>query len=183
LFLRVAAGRGYEAAGLELHQGNAERLRAEGFRVVDRPLEDAGFGPDSFDLVTLWEVLEHIVEPARLLERIRRVLAPGGAAFILVPNADSLASRVLHEKSGTFGGHSHVNFFNRRTLQRLLNLTGFDLIEAETIVSELGTVTNHLNFEDPYLGNRREAFDFLTPELIHDRLMGSKLLAVARPAS
>ena len=183
LFLKVAQGRGYAVSGLELNAGGLDRLRAEGFTVIDRPLEEAGLEANSFDLITLWEVLEHIVEPMGLAAEVARILKQRGVLLILVPNADSLASRILHEKSGAFGGHSHVNFFNRKTLTRLLEDAGFEILEAETLITELGTINNYLSFEDPYLGRADAVLDFLTPEFIHGHMLGSKLLVLARPNS
>ncbi|MFH1140035.1 MAG: class I SAM-dependent methyltransferase [Pseudomonadota bacterium] len=180
LFLKTAQALDFDPLGVELHRENAARLRREGFTVIDRPLEEAGLAPGRFDLVSLWEVLEHIVHPDRLLEEIRRILKPEGVLLILVPNVDALSARVLHEKSGAFGGHSHVNCFNGPTLARLLSRTGFEVLEMETIITELGAINNHLGFEDPYLGEAPAVMDFITPELIHDRLLGGKLLALAK---
>ncbi|MEW6263513.1 MAG: class I SAM-dependent methyltransferase [Thermodesulfobacteriota bacterium] len=179
LFVETAAARGLQPTALELNRANVDRLRAGGFEVIDRPLEETRIEADTFDLVSLWEVIEHIVEPKPLLNHIARVLKPDGLLMILAPNADSLVTRILHEKSGTFGGHSHVNHFNLKTLTRLLAETGFSLLEAETLITELGTINNHLSFEDPYLGRASEVLDILTPELIHDRLLGSKLFVLA----
>ena len=180
-FVRTAREMGFNPTALELHKKNAARLKGEGFPVIEVPLEESGLDSDSFDLVTLWEVLEHIVDPGPLLSEIKRVLRPAGLLLILVPNADSLVTRLLHEKSGTFGGHSHVNFFNAATLERLLAKAGFEVLETETLITELGTINNYLNFEDPYLGRAEAGLDFLSPQLIHDHLLGSKLMVLARP--
>jgi 2-polyprenyl-3-methyl-5-hydroxy-6-metoxy-1,4-benzoquinol methylase len=179
LFVRVARDSGYEPVALELHRQNVEKLRNDGFQVIDRPLEAAGIKDNSFDLVTMWEVLEHIVNPRSLLLEIHRILKKNGTLFILVPNADSLVTRILQEKSGTFGGHSHVNFFNTDNLSRILEDTGFNPLEMETIITELGTINNHLALQDPYLGQSEHQLDFLTPKAIHSRLLGSKLLVIA----
>ena len=179
LFVRTARDRGLEAAALELHRENADQLNREGFEVYNRPLAEAGIADDRFGLVTLWEVLEHIADPRSLLAEISRVLSPGGGLLILVPNADALATRILHRECGTFGGHSHVNFFNHSTLTRLLTEEGYRVLEAETLISELGVINNHLNFEAPYSGRTENWMDFLTPELVHRELMGGKLLVLA----
>jgi 2-polyprenyl-3-methyl-5-hydroxy-6-metoxy-1,4-benzoquinol methylase len=176
LFVRLASANGFETTALELHKENARRLSADGFRVVTQPLDQANLPEDHFDLVTLWEVLEHIVDPNILLNEIHRILKPKGVLLILVPNVEALVTRILHEKSGTFGGHSHVSFFNRRTLGRLLSETGFTMVEQETLITELGTINNYLSFEEPYLGRAPTVLDVLTPELIHEKLIGSKLL-------
>ena len=89
-----------------------------------------------------------------------------------MPNIDSLATRILHEKNVTFAGDSHVNFFNVDTLTRLLSDTGFMVRDAETVLTELGTINNYLNFEDPYFGEGRTVLDVLTPGYIHEHLLG-----------
>ncbi len=179
-FVRTARELNLTIEALELHRDNASRLAMEGFQVYDRPLAEAGLVADRYDLVTLWEVIEHIVDPLDLLKDIGRILKPSGLLLVLVPNADSLVSRILHEKSGTFGGHSHVSFFNVRTLTRALNQATFNVLEAETLITELGTINNYLNYEDPYMGKAGTTLDFLTPELIHEKMLGSKLLVIAR---
>ena len=181
LFAESARDRGLKTTVLELNRENARKMREKGFTVLERPLGEAGPFSEKFDLVTLWEVLEHIVEPRELLEQIYRLMTPAGVLLILVPNADALITRILHEKSGTFGGHSHVQFFNINTLTRLLAETGFTVLEAETLITELGAINSYLDYQDPYAGRADNLFDLLTPDLIHDRLMGSKLLVLATP--
>ena len=179
LFLKIAKCMGFDATGLELHTQNVEKLKECGFEVVDVPLEKAGLASDEFDMVSMWEVLEHIENPVSLLRETARIMKPGGKLLILVPNVDSLVTRLLHEKSGTFGGHSHVNHFNVKTLTRLLGLAGFEVMHAETIITELGTINNHLGFEDPYNGAAGTQLGFITPEMIHENMLGSKLLVLA----
>lgn len=180
LFMETAAAEGFNPMGIELNQANLNRLQRLGFHMLDRPLEAALLPDNHFDMVTMWEVLEHIVQPQGLLREVGRVLRPGGLLLILVPNVDSLVTRLLHEKSGTFGGHSHINHFNLRTISTLLGQTHYVVLEAETIITELGTINNYLDFQDPYLGQAKILLDCLTPELIHDHFLGSKLLVLAK---
>jgi 2-polyprenyl-3-methyl-5-hydroxy-6-metoxy-1,4-benzoquinol methylase len=180
-FLRQANLRGWETLAVELNMESADSLRNEGIEVIVKPLELADLSSGSFELVSLWEVLEHLAEPKAVLYEARRLLADDGLALILVPNSGSLVTRLLHEKSHTFGGHSHLNHFNAKSLTALLSDLHFDVLEMETVITELGTINNHLAFEDPYLGEARPCFPFLTPELIHQNLWGSRLLVLARP--
>jgi hypothetical protein len=64
-------------------------------------------------------------------------------------------------------------------LEALLNKTGLAGLEMETVVTELGTINNHLAFEDAYAGSAAPLSSSLTPALIHQNLWGSRLLAVA----
>ena len=182
IFLDVARERGYDAVGVELNQKNVADMRARGIEVHDRLLQEVGFDDASFDIVALWEVLEHIVEPKPLLDEVRRITKPGGVVLILVPNAAALVTRLLHERSNTFAGYSHVNFFDIGSLTEMALLSRLEVLAAETIITELGAIANHLSFQDPYTGRADPAvFEWLTPEFIHEKLLGSKLLAVLRP--
>ena len=182
LFLEAARDRGWGVAGMEMNERCVARLRERGIPVSTRPLEDPDLDDGCCDCLTLWEVLEHLQEPRAALERVRRLLRPGGLLVICVPNFGSLANRILHEEAGTFAGYSHVNFFTGPTLAALHSNTGFELLEQETIITELGTINNHLSFEHPYLGEGKPVLPDLTPQYIHENLLGSRLLTVARAA-
>ncbi|MDR1487974.1 MAG: class I SAM-dependent methyltransferase [Deltaproteobacteria bacterium] len=181
-FLKTAVARGWDATGLELNVESVENLLKEGMRIIVKPLEISDLSSHSFDLVTLWEVLEHLADPALVLAQARRLLTRQGLLLILVPNSGSLVTRVLHEKSNTFGGHSHLNHFNLKSITSLLNSLHYEIVELETVITELGTINNHLNFQDPYLGDAPPFFSVLTPEFIHDNLLGSRLMILARPS-
>lgn len=178
IFIDVARDGGFEAVGVELNQQNVADMRARGITVYEKPLDQCGLDEGSFDLISLWEVLEHIVDPKALLAEVARLLSPKGVVLILVPNRDALVTRLLHERSNTFV-FSHVNFFDAASLARLAESCGLAELSRETIVTELGAIRNYLDFQDPYTGQADgEKFPWLTPEFIHDNLLGSKLLAL-----
>jgi len=179
VFLEAARERGWEIQGVEFNKWCGGRLRELGIEVIDVPLEEANLAAKSYTCVTLWDVLEHITNCRAFLDVIRRILVPNGMVVLQVPNINSFVSRVLHEKSATFSGDSHVNLFSAATLTRLLETAGFQMLECETIWTELGTINNYLNFEDPYFGEAGPVLDFLTPQYIHQHLLGSRLLALA----
>ncbi len=178
-FIRLATEQGWQAAALELNQESSKKLAAEGYQVIVKHLELTDLPSESFDLICLWEVLEHLPAPRVMLAEARRLLAPGGLFLILVPNVDSLVTRLLHAKSNTFGGHSHLNHFNHRSLADLLDRAGLEVEEMETVITELGAINNHLSFEDPYKGTASALIPELTPEYIHKNMWGSRLLTLA----
>lgn len=178
VFIDVARELGLETAGVELNQQNVADMRGRGITVYDKPLDKCGLDEGLFDLIALWEVLEHIIEPRPLLAEIARLLAPGGVVLILVPNRDALVTRLLQARSNTFVV-SHVNFFNADSLSELARGCGLAELLRETMVTELGAIRNYLDFQDPYSGQAEgEKFPWLTPEFIHDNLLGSKLLVL-----
>jgi SAM-dependent methyltransferase len=151
LFLDLAREGGWSGVGLEFAPRALAYAREElGLEVLDVPLEEAGFEPESFDAVGLLSVLEHTNEPRRMLEDVARVLRPGGAVYVVVPNVESLACRVLHERARTFDGRNHLVYFSPATLTELFDRAGFDVAHVATKVASFDPVAEHLAYEEPY---------------------------------
>jgi 2-polyprenyl-3-methyl-5-hydroxy-6-metoxy-1,4-benzoquinol methylase len=178
-FLQEARERGWLVEGMEMNERCVERLKQLDIPVCTDPLEHSDLEPETFNAVAMWEVLEHLRHPRQALDQVYNLLKPGGILLICVPNFASLVNRIMHEKAGTFAGYSHVNFFEASTLKHLQEECGFDVIEMETVITELGTINNYLNFANPYLGDSELALPLLTPDYIHENLLGSRLLSLA----
>jgi SAM-dependent methyltransferase len=151
LFLDLARERGWRGVGLELAPralGHARNVF--GLEVLDMPLADADLESGAFDAVALLSVLEHTVHPGDLLGECARVLRPGGALYVIVPNVESLACRVLRGEARTFDGRNHVVYFSASTLTALLAKAGFESVRVTTKVSSLEPVLRYLAFEQPY---------------------------------
>jgi SAM-dependent methyltransferase len=151
LFLDLARERGWDGVGIEFAPRALAYARDEyGLEVLDVPLDEAAFEPGSFDAVGLLSVLEHTNEPRRMLGDVTRVLRSGGAVYIVVPNVESLACRVLHERARTFDGRNHLVYFSPSTLRDCLDRCGFDMPYVSTKVSSFAPVAEHLAYEEPY---------------------------------
>jgi 2-polyprenyl-3-methyl-5-hydroxy-6-metoxy-1,4-benzoquinol methylase len=95
-FLMELPAARFEVHGLEPYHGLfasvPESIRP---RIKFEPFERAVFPENHFDLITLWHVLEHLPEPVATLQRIHRLLKPGGRLVIEVPNLASVEARWL----------------------------------------------------------------------------------------
>jgi SAM-dependent methyltransferase len=151
LFLKLARERGWHGVGIEFSD-RARRYAVEelGLQVVDTPLEETHWPDASFDVVTLNSVIEHLNDPRRVLAEIRRLLRPGGALYVITPNVESLACRLLHERAATFDGRNHLVYFSASTLTRALTSERFRVEAIETRVSSLQAILEWLAFEEPY---------------------------------
>lgn len=110
--LRYLKARGYQQLyGLEISHYAINRLKAEGIRMYYSKLPNIPLGDEAFDVVIASQVLEHIIRRHHFLKEIRRILKPGGKAFIFVPD-DCL---------GPIDEKEHVIKYNRHTLKRLLS--------------------------------------------------------------
>ena len=144
--LRPHAG---HLAGLELSPSAAAAAAQIGDEVVHGALEDPDlpFAPDSFDVVVLADVLEHLPDPGAALRRAAGWARPDGWVLVSVPNIAHWKARLTiargafpWEQSGTFDA-GHLRFFTRRTLEALLRDAGLRDIELDAIVPAL---RNHL---------------------------------------
>lgn len=150
LFLRLGLDRGWTGRGTEFGRRALAYARDElNVPVDDSPIEQID-GP--YDVVTVLSVLEHVNRPREFLRQVSRLLAPGGATYLIVPNVDSLATRVLHERAATFDGRNHLLYFSPATLRDLLAREGFDVVAMRTRVASLDPVLEWLSFGEPYAG-------------------------------
>ena len=151
LFLHLAGERGWEGIGIEPAPRAADHAReVYGLDVRPEPLEEAAFPKGSFDAVALLSVLEHATAPLVVLRECARVLRPGGALYVIVPNVESLACRVLGAEARTFDGRYHVVYFSAATLADALGLAGFQVVETRTRIGSLGPVFAYAAGRDPY---------------------------------
>jgi SAM-dependent methyltransferase len=133
-FLAEARKAGFAPVGIEPEPSTAaEAMRRSGADVLIGWAEEVELAPASFDAVCLWHVLEHIPEPRPVLEALRRSLKPGGLFFCEVPNAGSVMARVQGDGWEYLDPSHHVGFFDPSTLRRVLESTGYDTVETDTI--------------------------------------------------
>ncbi|MCC7261237.1 MAG: class I SAM-dependent methyltransferase [Candidatus Latescibacteria bacterium] len=135
-FLLACRQRGWQVAGVELGGPACVRARAQGLEVFHGTLTQAGYAENSFDVVTLWNVLDHLVDPLGEVRQVLRVLRPGGLIYFRVPNAafHLRAKRVLRllaylgvRDVTTF----HLISLNAGTARRLLETAGFGAVRVE----------------------------------------------------
>ena len=126
-FVEQAQSIGWDAVGVEPSEWAAEYARTQlGVDVQTGTLESARYPDAAFDVVTLWEVIEHLPDPAVTLREVRRILRPGGHLILSTPDAGSLAARLSGKRwLGWRKVPEHLFFFDRPNLDRLLIQEGF----------------------------------------------------------
>ena len=128
LFVCAAQRAGWEATGVDASAwavaGGLERC--PGVRIRAGLLSEVDFPAGSFEVVTLWNVLEHLPRPAETLDRIRSWLARDGWLFLSLPNADSRIARLMG-KHWVLLLREHLWYFSPATIAALLSRSGFVL--------------------------------------------------------
>ncbi len=123
--LDEARRQGWQAHGVELSDWAVKYAREHfNLEVSEGTVEDAHFPPGSFDAVTMIDVLEHLPDPKKTLEEIRRILRPDGIVCVSTPDIDSFISRLL---GGRWWGiqQAHLYYFSKETLRSMLESAGF----------------------------------------------------------
>ncbi len=128
-FLAALKKRGFTVEGLETDPVAADMARRRAGAVIhERPVETSDLTPESFDLVTLLHVLEHVPDPRETLAAVRRVLRPGGALLLALPNAASVEATLFGSAWYHLDLPRHLWGFTPHSLIRLLEESGFNII-------------------------------------------------------
>lgn len=133
-FLNAMKQRGWTVAGIEISpNGSAHARRRFGVPVYEKPLADLKFAENSFDVVTLFYVIEHLLDPIDVLREVWRILKPGGIVLLRWPHTTPIIKLLGRAAAGFDLYHTpyHLYDFSVSTIQRLLRQAGFSGIETE----------------------------------------------------
>ncbi len=129
-FLEVAREKGYDVSGVEVSEYAAGHVQNElGIDVANCGLPEARLPSESYDLVTMWDVIEHLDDPRPTLQEIHRILRPGGLLALSTGNAGSLWARITGRFWQLLTPPQHLFFYDDKSLVKALELKGFAVKE------------------------------------------------------
>lgn len=88
---------------------------------------------NSFDAITMLHLIEHLDDPASMLQVVWRLLKPGGVVVVETPTYDSLIFKLLGKRERSLSCNGHIIFYTVDTLRRLLEKIGFEVVVAEKV--------------------------------------------------
>lgn len=174
-FIYSAEKRGWKVSGVELSESNALYARDKrGLNVQLGTIFDAKFSDEYFDVVTMWEVIEHLNSPLQYLKETNRILRKDGAVLISTPNINSLTRFLIHDRWEIFSPEKHLNLFSQNTITTLFKKTGFKIkkIWAEDI--NVLTIIRNLRsgkYSDDWDEKRKEVVKLSTAIKKHKSLI------------
>jgi SAM-dependent methyltransferase len=188
----------WEKVGVELSPTAAQAARDEfGLTVHTGMLEEAPLADQSFDVITMWDVLEHLHDPRRTLAHVHRLLRPNGYFIFRVPNLDAWDARLAGRYWAGLDQPRHLFVPDERAIQDLLAATGFASVEQQCLSGTYGVLVLSWRFwlsqhisETPQrhlaqrlLDNPATRLALAAPLWAVDKLArkGSLLTVVARP--
>lgn len=136
---------GIEVQGLELSEHGAAAARARGVPCVCGELKRGIFPENSFDVVRLAHVLEHVPSPLETVRAIREILRPGGALVVMVPNKASLGAALFGPDWYPIQAPAHLWHFSADSLAALLHRAGF-VVESSECLTWGGCLYHSMRF-------------------------------------
>lgn len=129
VFLEIAQERGWEAWGVEPSHWAAREARRRGLRVIEGTLDDVYLADEFFDVITMWDVIEHLTNPLGDLRKSYRLLKKGGLICIHTINIESLLARLMG-RHWPWLMEMHLYYFSPRTLAAMLRKAGFTVVKT-----------------------------------------------------
>ncbi len=130
-FLDEMSRRGFEVEGIELSPRACAFAREQlGIETIhNERLEDLDLEEGGYDLLVLFDVIEHLSDPFGALSDLRRLLKPDGVMVLQTQNVDSLAARLLGRRWHHYKHLEHIYHFSPTTIRRALDEAGFETLE------------------------------------------------------
>ena len=158
-FLLYAKDRGWKVFGIEIVEKAAQiarqQLRGE---IITDSLDDPILTSGSMDVITLWDVLEHLPSPRVSLNKISDLLRPDGLVFFSIPNLDSYDRKLFKSEWIGWDAPRHFNLFSKTTILRLLSESGFEVLDRRCLLGGKGAFFLSLD----RLIQKKKALKFIT---------------------
>tara|TARA_Y100000588_G_C14032282_1_gene829186 strand:- start:111 stop:938 length:828 start_codon:yes stop_codon:yes gene_type:complete len=143
-FIQEANEVGWDAIGLETSSVAVANAKKLGIQVVQGELTDDCFESQSFDVIRIWSVLEHVRDPIATLNKAHNLLRPGGWLVVQVPNAKSTIAKLLGERWSGWDVPVHLTHFNKKSLELAATSTGFDMATVHN--ASTGTLSSSIAY-------------------------------------
>jgi 2-polyprenyl-3-methyl-5-hydroxy-6-metoxy-1,4-benzoquinol methylase len=140
VFLDMSRNRGWEPHGVDISEYASDYAREKfGIRVETKELQEVDFPARYFDVITMWDTIEHLSNPCQALDESFKILKDDGLVFIQTVDEDSLMPRIAHLMYRLSGGKlkkpvrlvhpiHHVTHFSKSTLVQMLERSGFEVV-------------------------------------------------------
>ncbi len=121
-----------ETYGVDLNEAAIEKARKQGHTVYAGRFEEVDIPEATFDFVWASHIIEHVPDPKAFTEKVYQLLKPGGIFWFWTPNIGSLDAKMFKNKHwGAYHFPRHWFFYDERSVAKLAEITGFELVKIE----------------------------------------------------
>jgi SAM-dependent methyltransferase len=153
VFVEIAQAGGWQPMGIEPSRWAVTVAQSRNLPVIEGTLGSRELSDKRFDALTMWDVIEHVDDPAAELRRAYELLRPGGIIAVHTMDIDSLAARLLGQRWPWLMS-MHIHYFSRKTLERMLQDNGYEVlwIGAQGRYLSLGYIASRMKAFNERLG-------------------------------
>jgi 2-polyprenyl-3-methyl-5-hydroxy-6-metoxy-1,4-benzoquinol methylase len=160
-FLTEAKKRGWEVYGTEYTEDAICICEQRGINTKKGKLNAAWYEKESFDIVTSFEVIEHIYNPREEVKNINQVLRKGGLFYFTTPNFNAIERFILKEQYNVIQYPEHLSYYTKKTIHYLLTKNGFQRKRLQT---------TGISFTRIKTSRNKKNIDFITSDSKDERL-------------
>jgi len=147
VFLNEMKNKGWESYGIEPNAFAANYAKDQfGLKITNKSFEESNFSGSYFDVITMWDVLEHVISPDWVLQEVYRILKPNGLLVISMPNSDSIDRKIFGKYWAGWDIPRHNNVFNSKNINSYLSKFNFHLEEISSFTGRHGVLVLSINF-------------------------------------
>jgi SAM-dependent methyltransferase len=167
-FLETLKGSSWKLHGIEMSEVAARKAEERtGAQIFVGDILEAPYSPASFDVITCFDVLEHVYEPRKVLAKVQEWLKPGGVFYVLIPNIYSAEARLFGSYWYGLELPRHISHFSPASLRRVAMSVGLEEVDLQT----------HRNSALGY------SVRYIVDEAFHRLGLSRQPLATAKPPS
>ncbi len=130
VFVEVASEAGWNASGVEPSRWAVEIAQKKGISVAQGTLNDMLKGVVTYDVITMWDVIEHLPDPKNEIFKAFELLNPGGFLAVHTMDIDSKMARLMGRR-WPWLMDMHLHYFSQDTLAKLIKDVGFEVIKCQ----------------------------------------------------
>ncbi|MFA6304882.1 MAG: class I SAM-dependent methyltransferase [Patescibacteria group bacterium] len=127
-FVDLALQDGWQASGIEISDYAATLGRNKGLDILTGTLSKANLSQNAYSAITMFDVLEHFIQPVQEIAKVWQILNNGGILAINTPDAGSWLAKILGRFWHLFVPPEHLNYFNQKNLIEFLTAQGFEIV-------------------------------------------------------
>ncbi len=146
-FLEVAKQRGWEVYGTEFTDDAMAICKNKGAIMHQGSLNEQNYKAEMFDLITSFEVIEHINNPSEELPIYYKLLRKGGAIYFTTPNFNSIERYILKGQYSAIKYPEHLTYYTKSTIDKLFQKHGFSKQKLETVGFSLSRIKHSLKHQ------------------------------------
>ncbi|HBH46969.1 MAG: hypothetical protein A2445_01065 [Candidatus Jacksonbacteria bacterium RIFOXYC2_FULL_44_29] len=154
VWLEVCRRLDWQGQGIELSSAAAKASQERfSIQVFAGRIDDFSAQSQNYDLITLWDIIEHVTNPRQLLAKCAQLVKKNGLLVIETPNSRALINKVAYflyrlgwrEPARTLHGLHHVVLFHQATMSKLLGEAGFNVVKIYSTRTSVGRVFKKQN--------------------------------------